>query len=297
MRRIIAGLRPLWGLLLVVGLAVVVGDLAGLLTVPDSIWWVPSVIGAVGLSAVGLVTAPRAKPHDLQLMSCPVRGEWTSVNTPGQRLPSHGTRALGQWCAVDVLRPSTDATPPLVRWGLRGSAPTDYESFGEPIHAMATGTVVRCRSGAGDHRARNTWPTRLMMLTVEAVLRSLFGPSALLGNHIIVDHGDGTVAAYAHLRRGSATVEVGDRIRVGEVLGRIGNSGSSSEPHLHVQLMDSSRLRVAAGMKLAWHDVILTGELDARLAEAVSEPEKSAIKDMPPMGEVFTTPWMGESPS
>lgn len=294
MRRMIAGLRPLWCLLLVLVATVIIGDLAGLIPAPESIWWVPGVVAVGAVSGAGLQIAPRAKPHSLQLMSCPVRGEWTSLNTPGQRLPSHGTRTLGQWCAVDILKPTTESTPPLLHHRLRASAPEDYESFGEPVHAMATGTVIRRRHRARDHRARNTWVSRLLMVTVEGLLRTLAGPSALLGNHVVVDHGDGTVAVYAHLQRNSVLPETGARLRVGEVLGRVGNSGNSSEPHLHVQLMDRTRLSTAAGLKLAWHDVILTDELDARLAEFIAEPERSAIKDMPPMGEIFTTPWAEE---
>lgn len=296
MRRMIAGLRPVWSLCVLVAATVIVGDFAGLLPVPDSIWWVPAVVALGGVGVIGLSIAPRAAQHELQLMSCPVRGEWTSVNTPGQRLPSHGTRLFGQYSAVDVLRPATDSAPEPMRRGLRGSRPQEYPSFDEPVHAMATGTVVSVRGRWRDHRSRNTWAARLVPHTVRGVLGLLVAPSLLFGNTVVVDHGDGTVAAYAHLKRRSATVRVGDRIRVGAVLGRVGSSGHGTEPHLHVQLMDRPNLSTAAGMRLAWHDVILSGGIDPHLAEVVAEPERSAVKDMPPMGEIFTTPWMGGSP-
>jgi murein DD-endopeptidase MepM/ murein hydrolase activator NlpD len=59
------------------------------------------------------------------------------------------------------------------------------------------------------------------------------------GNHVIVDMGNGRYAFYAHLQPGSLRVKKGDRVRRGQVLGLVGNSGNSTEPHLHFHLSDS----------------------------------------------------------
>jgi len=58
----------------------------------------------------------------------------------------------------------------------------------------------------------------------------------ITGNHVIIDVGDGVSALSNHLKKDSPTVNVGDEVRKGEVIGRVGNSGNSSEPHLHFQL-------------------------------------------------------------
>lgn len=58
------------------------------------------------------------------------------------------------------------------------------------------------------------------------------------GNQVVVAAGHGRYAFYAHLQPGSVRVKVGDRVRVGEPLGLLGNSGNSNAPHLHFQLMD-----------------------------------------------------------
>jgi murein DD-endopeptidase MepM/ murein hydrolase activator NlpD len=55
-------------------------------------------------------------------------------------------------------------------------------------------------------------------------------------------------SAYAHLRRRSLRVAVGDRVRASQQLGEVGNSGNSSEPHLHFQLMDHPKPMYAAGL-------------------------------------------------
>ena len=58
------------------------------------------------------------------------------------------------------------------------------------------------------------------------------------GNHVVLDLGNGEYALLAHLQRGSVRVEAGDRVRAGDVLGLTGNSGNSSEPHLHFHVQD-----------------------------------------------------------
>lgn len=62
--------------------------------------------------------------------------------------------------------------------------------------------------------------------------------SALGGNYVILKCGE-AYPLYAHLRNGSVRVRPGDMVRNGDVLGKVGNSGSSLQPHLHFQVMDS----------------------------------------------------------
>jgi murein DD-endopeptidase MepM/ murein hydrolase activator NlpD len=60
------------------------------------------------------------------------------------------------------------------------------------------------------------------------------------GNHVIIDIGGGYYAFYAHLRPGSIRVKVGDRVKRGQVVGLVGNSGNSTEPHLHFHVSDAN---------------------------------------------------------
>ena len=59
------------------------------------------------------------------------------------------------------------------------------------------------------------------------------------GNNVIMEIGDGLYAFYAHLQPGSLRVKVGDKVRRGQVLGLLGNSGNSSEPHLHFHICNA----------------------------------------------------------
>ena len=80
------------------------------------------------------------------------------------------------------------------------------------------------------------------------MVRELLGPGRILGNHVVLDLGGGVFAALAHLRRGSLLVRRGDRVAAGQQLAKCGNSGNSTEPHLHFQLMDHPSVLRAAGL-------------------------------------------------
>jgi murein DD-endopeptidase MepM/ murein hydrolase activator NlpD len=82
----------------------------------------------------------------------------------------------------------------------------------------------------------------------ENMARELGGPARLLGNHVVIELEPSTYALVAHLRRGSVDVRPGDRVRAGDPVASCGNSGSSTEPHVHFQLMDDPRPLLAAGL-------------------------------------------------
>ncbi|MDT9593973.1 M23 family metallopeptidase [Nocardioides zeae] len=297
MVRTIAGWRPLWARLVVVLLLVVVLDVAaglGLLPVdrlvPGGPVGVVAVVVALAVMPLLMGVAPRSERTDPVVLAPPVRGEWTAVNSPGQSIPSHGTRTRGQLSAIDVCGRSTASSPRLVRWGLRGTRPEAYPGFDAPVHAMAAGEVVRVVDRQRDHRARDTWQGLAWMMTLEGIVREVGGTPRVLGNHVVVRHQDGTVAVYAHLRCGSVTeaaVAAGSRVGVGDVLGRVGNTGNTSMPHLHVQVMDSVRTDAAAGLPLAWSRIETTGEIDPPFEAYAKEPAASALPGMPRNGEVF----------
>ena len=118
----------------------------------------------------------------------------------------------GQSYAVDLVR--------VGRWGSRRSglspdSPAGFAIFGDSVVAPCAGRVLRAVDGHPDVRAEG----------VE--------PHALEGNHVLLECGRVWVLM-AHLQRGTVRVMEGDRISVGDLLGRVGNSGRSDEPHLHI---------------------------------------------------------------
>lgn len=96
----------------------------------------------------------------------------------------------------------------------------DHHAYGADLLAVADGTVEAVTDGVAENVPGDT---RAVPITLET--RG--------GNLVILDIGDGRYVTYAHLIPGSLTVRVGDRVKRGDVLGKLGNSGNSSVPHLH----------------------------------------------------------------
>lgn len=105
-----------------------------------------------------------------------------------------------------------------------------YHCFGRWVVAPAAGTVVRVTQGVIDNAPGSV------------------NPRELYGNHLVLDHGDGEYSLLAHLMAKSIRVREGDVVKAGHRLARVGNSGTSTEPHLHYQLMDAPEWKEAHGL-------------------------------------------------
>jgi murein DD-endopeptidase MepM/ murein hydrolase activator NlpD len=110
------------------------------------------------------------------------------------------------------------------------ASPSDFDTWERPILAPATGVVV----GALD-----TVPDNPLDVTV--------GTPAI-GNHVVIDHGNGEFSVLGHLRQGSVRVAPGDSVAAGDLLGVVGNSGNSNGPHLHYNLQDGPEPNGARGL-------------------------------------------------
>jgi hypothetical protein len=192
---------------------------------------------------------------DARIVEFPLRGDWKAVHSPGSRIPSHGTDILGQRFAFDLIRlggrngnryhPASALR--LVTVGVRTR---DCYGWGEPVHAVLPGKVVA---------ASDAMPERERIQVLAELARVIwngltFRPgkiAQMLGNHVILQHGD-CWCAYAHLVPGSVSVAVGQEVAAGTVLGRVGHTGNSTAPHLHVQLMDSPDALAAHGVPCAF---------------------------------------------
>jgi len=132
----------------------------------------------------------------------------------------------------------------------------EYPAFDQPVRAMIDGVVVAASDWRRDHRARSN-RLALAYLAIEGVVRGIGGPGFVVGNHVIIRGDDGAYAAVAHLRRRSLCVRVGDRVTAGEQIARCGNSGNSSEPHVHAQLMDRASFWTARGIPMRFTGISL----------------------------------------
>lgn len=191
------------------------------------------------------------------VVDLPVRGEWSVERTPADRIPSHGTDLLGQRYAYDLVR--TDHRRGFhvhpagtLRWLVLGGRTRDCYGWGQPVHAALDGVVVQAVDGVAErqwlHPVREAF---VAVKTTVAFARGRLDPAGLAGNHVILQSA-GTSALYAHLAPSSVAVARGQRVRAGEVLGRVGHTGNSTAPHLHFHLMDAADPRQARGIPCAF---------------------------------------------
>ena len=158
-------------------------------------------------------------------------GVWLAGNGPapetGHRralIPVGGTPSIAQRFAIDYVRVGEDN---LTFTGDRLKN-ASYHAYGQDALAVGEGTVVATKDGIPENVPGLN--SRAVPITLETVG----------GNHVILDLGGGRYAFYAHLQPGSLRVKLGDRVRTGQVLGLVGNSGNSTEPHLHFHLSDGN---------------------------------------------------------
>src|SRR5262245_1510144 len=191
---------------------------------------------------------------DAVLLDLPFRGRWLARNSPARRVPSHGTHAFGVTYAIDFVAVDDRGRSAPRTWRTLFSveSPDLFRGFGEPILSPAVGTVVVAHDGEPDHVARRS-QLALVPYALGQAQRVRAGSAAVAGNHVVIALGvEGPSALLAHLRRGSLCVRPGDVVRSGDQIGDCGNSGNSTQPHVHVQVTDSTRWPTAMGLPLAF---------------------------------------------
>ena len=207
--------------------------------------------------------------RDPIIVEFPLRGEWLSPNTPGTKIPSHGTDKLGTRYAYDFIQVDWERTGwPAYRVGLPqyllfGVSLDDYYCWGQDIYAPCDGIVVQAQDGY-EERARTNLRSDMANAYKNA---HYFDPTkddvqSVAGNYVIMECGDNVYAALCHLQTGSIQVTVDQSVKKGEVIGRVGHSGNSFGPHLHFQIMDSSDIATANGLPCAFerYEVFQDGE-------------------------------------
>ena len=169
-------------------------------------------------------------------------GRWLAHEGPGNhrshhwgsQLADNGRITCPQRFAIDFI--GLDDAGRAVRTDARTSTNADWAGFGAEVIAVENG-IVRDRQ---DDVADNV-PLAALPLPRSVSARGLYG------NYVVVES-DGHFVHYAHLQRGSLRVRLGERVRRGEALGRVGNSGNTSGPHLHLHVSDRATFEGSDGL-------------------------------------------------
>jgi hypothetical protein len=169
----------------------------------------------------------------------PLRGDgWVAANGP-----SNDTHHRRSWMSYEgrALFPerfAIDFARLYDTGGLTNGDPAvnaNYRGYGAEAVAVADASVALIKDGIPDNVPANRAPSGLTVDTMG-------------GNLVVLDLGNGRYAFYAHLQPGSIRVKAGDRVRTGQTLGLVGNSGNGNAPHLHFQVSDRPALLLSDGL-------------------------------------------------
>lgn len=199
-------------------------------------------------------TSDYRRQMDTAVLDLPFRGRWRVENSPARKIPSHGTTLFGLSHAIDFVAVDCNGRSAPWRWrsAVATEAPESFLGFGAPILAPVDGAVVGVHDGEIDHVGRRSQLT-LIPYALGQPKRIRAGIDAVAGNRVVIALGEtGPFVVLAHLRNGSIPVTVGRRVVAGETVGACGNSGNSTEPHLHLQVSDSTDWTCARGVPLAF---------------------------------------------
>ncbi len=235
---------------------------------------VPPTITATG----GFARVDRRPPV---VLGPPLRGPgWVAAGSccdgPHRRSiqPVNGRLYLGQRFAIDWNGVNAQDRMVVGNPSLNSS----WTFYGKPVLAVADARVVAAVDRFPDQIPNDPKPVTIQEAD---------------GNYVILALGKGRYAFYAHLKRDSVRVERGDRVREGEVLGLLGNSGSSTGPHLHFQLMNRPSALASDGLPYVFDRYRLTGRFppfDDALAAIVNAGRPV------PIDRADTGPHRGELP-
>lgn len=174
-----------------------------------------------------------APEHHLTVLRLPFDGAWTVFWGGDTREINQHHDVQNQRYAFDFL--ICDSTGKTYRGsGVRNE---DYLAFGQPVLSPADGVVTDVITGVRDN------------------VPGSMNPYSALGNAVCIEHRANEVSVIAHFKHGSILVKTGDMVKKGQILGLCGNSGNSSEAHIHYHLQNTPIIQNGTGIKCIFERV------------------------------------------
>jgi murein DD-endopeptidase MepM/ murein hydrolase activator NlpD len=172
-------------------------------------------------------------------LKLPFKDEWTVIWGGDTKQLNYHVESDAQKNAFDFL--VTDLRGKTFK--TTGKTNDDYYAFGKPLYAPAYAEVVLVVDGVKDN------------------VPGIFNPTFLTGNTVILRTGNKEFIYFAHLKQHSIKVKQGQIIKAGEMLGLCGNSGKSSEAHLHFHIQNVEDMSVATGVKAYFAEIKVNGNI------------------------------------
>ena len=234
---------------------------------PIGRWLFAAVLVAGAITSIflaGQILWVYRAPVDPVTVGSPVSGEWYVVHGGRSELVNGHNTAVAQDFALDIVQVVDGSSH-------SGNAQdrSSYFAWGELLTAPADGVVATVVDDFPDQ------PIGSVDVSHPA------------GNHVALDVGGYRFVVFGHLQSGSIRVSVGDRVRRGDVIALIGNSGNSDEPHLHIQAQNSSTFDVLMPPVNLTTYPLLFDDMVVRRNGAVQHPNLADLR----RGDTFQ--WVG----
>ncbi len=201
-------------------------------------------------------------------MQVPFKGEWSVTWGGDTKELNYHVESVAQKNAFDILiRDSSGSTHKG-----DGQKNEDYYAFGKELYAPCDGEVVLVVDGVKDN--------------VPGTSNPVYVP----GNTVIIKTDLGEYVFFAHFKQLSIVVKQGQKVKAGELLGLCGNSGNSSEPHLHFHLQNVEDMNIAVGAKCYFDKIKVNGELKIDYSPIKGDKIEEQNSYIIPYGVVQTSP-------
>lgn len=198
---------------------------------------------------------PAKFERNITKLQLPFKGEWMTYWGGTEKSQNYHVTVKVQQGAFDFLKLGKNNSS-YQRSGTRNE---DYYAFGQPLYAVCDAEVYEVNTGVEDNRP------------------SIMNPAQPLGNSVMLKTANNEYIVYAHLEYGTMAVKAGDKVTKGQYLGNCGNSGNSSEAHLHLHIQDAPNLMTSVGARCFFEEVLVNGELKQDYSpvkyDRISKPE------------------------
>lgn len=244
----------------------------------------------------------KGDPHDITpapltvsdetptVVAPPLRGEWIAgdsvSNLPDAAhrravLVENGRAWLAQRYAIDWVQiQMIDGV--RTTWKGPEDKNESYFCYGKPVYSVAAGKVVGMSDGLPDNVPHSG--KHAVAINAENAA----------GNHAMVEIAPHRYVLYAHMQPGTVRVKTGDRVRVGDIIGRVGNTGSSEEPHLHMHIDDQPSFLGGNGVPYEFTRGDASGPVEANVSSPTAVhfgpigPQRPFVNDYPAANALVT---------
>lgn len=202
--------------------------------------------------------------NDVLIIDSPIHSVCITPNTPGSKIPSHGTTKYGEMYAIDFVvidkagKSKKPYKPSLLTYLLQGINLNDFYGWGEKVYSPVGGEVIKVIDGIEERNPVNVYrDIRNTIKVTKGYEKGILEYSSITGNCVIIKSENGIYALMAHLKKGSIVIKEGHYIQSKELIGELGHSGNSTMPHLHMQFMDNPDFKKAKGIPFVFEEYYL----------------------------------------